>query len=1428
MTDDNSDDSGDKRRPDAPVPVRSPDGTINRAYLQTLHKIGFKLVPLRRDGTPAVRWTEIREGWRLWDAKYLSENYHLFHNVAAAVGPAPNEPPHYPRSNGSPTERHFVFNAVLDIDGEAVYEKLKAHIERWKQETYVTKTRKPWGYHVHFCTEKPLNDLRGNGYELKARNGLVTLPYSAHRSDPGFTYAHVGIESIAFWEQAKVDELLGLLNEFGLVETGAQIDYDDDGDGSTATATIMASYEGSLGGERLHAITGALYDVIKDYYLPNYRNDVTLVYTGVLYRRGVALDDARQIVRAICSLAGDSEADGRIATLEATYSSSRGAGRPKMAEIVKAVKGWDQEEAAKAQANDIVGQMIAAVRAYVPDPHIHTRADASPQQQSLPNPNQSGNGDPAGTGGPTSSSSSGDDDSGDIPPATKTMRDYLAEFCPELMPTLDRHVYNIITIDDKWARIVIADGNTRTIRLAKIVEKSSGRGDEKQVWHEIVAGDVIAECILTNIKRIEDPLYSEVRWQFGTISHDGKYRQYGPATLETLFQHMGADNLVHKRQVSWFESFSSLLDAYQRAGKVQVIREVKSPGFFIVNDDDSPSSGKAKKKVLLACKFDHHDPVREKLVAATEALDHLYQAHYTTELARKKLAHVVKLAVVAPLSFARRQLGVANLNAGFIPGLIMSGESEAGKTYGYGGLVLAINRLDSGEYIRPVRDSGTVARFTHFLSYSTFPIVFDEADYLTESRQQPNIVELIGLLKNAIDKTNSIHLTKNHERVVTYMMGLPILTMNGYAPSEDGLLRRYTVWEFTKNDRVRDTGLIECFNDDISSRLKDALGAIGDFRTQFILEEVNGRGNLDVLAKTKWHELGSIILQRMYEAAGVPYPAWLDEYTSSDHVRTREDVRNERVDGIISCLRKMVGEAWARHRSEFSSIAEDDGGSGIAVDTYTKLYLLLRHTTSLADFRYDLEKGVIITTSFIEALRRSGVERIGNLKQLAEYTGLNYERIRVNGEQRRYVVCGIRDLADFIDGRRGGGDGSGNNSSSGDHGGSGNGCARSSLVVGNGGSSSSIASSSDDLNDASKRPVPLASERELDEAVTQKRINLVMHVYRELARDAASGGVDEEELVTELCKTGSFLPPWYSKDADHATNTHAYRMNISRQYAIACVSAAVHKGLLERTADNDNKDNNNNNKHMLRTPAKNAAAITTITTTVSSASDDSTVTTTTTAPAPQQQKETFAPIEQLVTSPIIHFAPGYRRGEEIVAYGTAGSSQQHDEYHVIGVAFKDSTGERDGTVTWLCPYCPDRFTLYFYYRSHLKDLHHGRPFIGNPGEEAFISASNEFNRKNMKRVYGDTWQCTLCSRRGDRWYITDHDCPHFIATTARPSHSPQSLPLPLQQQQLQPVAPAPAGHHHSGAIGAAAGGASGQPGPRENSRDLPGASPHSA
>ncbi|MEP0826717.1 MAG: hypothetical protein HRF40_14665, partial [Nitrososphaera sp.] len=344
-------------------------------------------------------------------------------------------------------------------------------------------------------------------------------------------------------------------------------------------------------------------------------------------------------------------------------------------------------------------------------------------------------------------------------------------------------------------------------------------------------------------------------------------------------------------------------------------------------------------------------------------------------------------------------------------------------------------------------------------------------------------------------------------------------------------------------------------------------------------------------------------------------------------------------------------------------------------------------------------------------------------------------------------------------------------------------------------SNSSVASSSGEDSDASKRPVPLASEKELDDAVTQKRINLVMHVYRELARDAAGGEVDEEELVTELCKTGSFLPPWYSKGDDHATNTHAYRMNISRQYAIACVSAAVHKGLLERTvADNDN---NNSSKHMLRSPAKCAAAassasdgsIPVVTSTTTAAATTSATAAAPAAPTPQheqqqqQQNETFATVEQLVSPPTIHFAPGYREGEEIVAYGTAGSSgssgqqPQNEEYYVIGVEFKHSEDDDGGpTVLWLCPYCLDRFTLYFYYRSHIKDLHHGKPFIGNPAEEAFIDARRGFNEKNMKRAYSDTWECTLCSRRGDRWYIMDHDCPHFMTAVARPSHSPQLLP----------------------------------------------------
>lgn len=1093
----------------------------------------------------------------------------------------------------------------------------------------VTKTRKPWGYHIHFRAEDMHYDLRGDGYELKVCNGLVTLPFSSHRDDKNFVYTPAVAEGrdpfwdtpkVAFWNKEKVTELLNLLKEFGQVRVGA--DVGDDGKNDiTITTIINPSYTpGSIDGQTSYKIATALYEKIQKYYIRGHRNDVILVLVGVLYRRGVALNDAKQIIQIICSLAGDKEVESRIATLEGAYKKGKGAGRPKLSTIIKSVTGCSKYESGTI-ANNLVGELIQIIRREIPDPHINITI---PQRQSLggkPNPiSPPGGNKKGGDGG----DDDGDDDDNDS--LSPSSRDKLAKFCPKLIPTLDRYVYRIMTLKKTSAKIVIANNDEHVIRLAEIIEETTGYGDTKEVRHKLLDGDDFAKCIPTDIKRIIDPLYEEVRWQFNAVTRDGKHWRYGPAPLKTIFEQMGADNMIFRHQASWLDVLSILLEAYNEIGKVQTLYEVKSPGLYILRDHVGNTDGK-KKVFLLANKLDLHNPTKDELLAATKAIEHLYKEHFTTETTRMRLAHIIKLAVVSPLSFARRQLNAASYGTGFVPGLIMSGESESGKTYGYGGLLLTINRLDSNEYVRSVRDYATVPRLTYFLSYSTFPMIFDEADFLTELLQRPqqhqqsNISSLIGMLKNAIANIDTGRMNKNSERVIEFLTTVPILTLNGHAPSEDGTLRRYVVWEFTKNDRMRDKKLIDCFNRDMTDRWKDALGVIGDFRTQFILDEVNNKGNIDILTKTKWHELGTIILRKMYEMAGVPYPEWLDKYVDVDSqslTRTRDDVRNERIDDLISCARKTVSDAWAKHRSEFNYVA-----TGERENTRDKLQLLLEHTTALPDFRYDRERDrVLITSSFLKTAQRSGVDRVGNLKQLAEYLNLDHIRIRFNGENRWFVVCDRKRFADLIDGyidsddgyiNGGGNDSDNNDDDRHDNNNNNNNNNNDNGNINTPTTTTTVTVNINNTNTISKQSTPTPSspasesknelvtkqavvekkvmaETTLKEtaeeveaaavaaatAVIQHRIDLVTRAYQELISEGMNG-VEESELIGRLCDTKAFLPPWHLYDGNSIRKTR------SSLYVTSHIQVMGDKGLLEWVTDNST---GRRNVKILTTPVK--------------------------------------------------------------------------------------------------------------------------------------------------------------------------------------------------------------------------------------------------
>ena len=155
---------------------------IDNQIIYNLWNNGFKLVPLAANGNPIESWTPIYENsWPAWDQLMDKE----FVNVATCLGKS------HTKDNG----RALYLN-VIDIDSQEALDALGGEnfISIMKGKTFVTKTRKSFGYHVYWFSHEQLQSVKTSYFEIKTNKelGLCTLPPSTHRSDPTFQYQAVG------------------------------------------------------------------------------------------------------------------------------------------------------------------------------------------------------------------------------------------------------------------------------------------------------------------------------------------------------------------------------------------------------------------------------------------------------------------------------------------------------------------------------------------------------------------------------------------------------------------------------------------------------------------------------------------------------------------------------------------------------------------------------------------------------------------------------------------------------------------------------------------------------------------------------------------------------------------------------------------------------------------------------------------------------------------------------------------------------------------------------------------------------------------------------------------------------------------------------------------------------------------------------------
>ncbi len=353
--------------------------------LVELRKSGFKLVPLSENGTPAIdNWTPIYENPNYWNDKDFNDPSvcSKFHNIASTLGKT------HIKDQGQD-----LYLKVLDIDSEKAFtlvntpmSQLAGHVklvskfhsifvDSWnisekefseytilnvlKMFTFVTKTRKPWGYHIWWLSHNQNTTILKEDckidsvFEIFTDKHLCTLPPSTHRDDKKFNYSWVGrTDKILL-----CDDLYTIFVE--LFKDCLKDDYHENKNKENVNESEKVKNR-QLTNIKFYDLSPQTIQASVDYLLPYYiehdRNNFVLAFSGMTFYSHISEESAKQIIEKICDGSKDTEKKNRITTLKYTYKDGYAGqpitGAPTLADLIANLKDYDKQ-----LANDIVNNL---------------------------------------------------------------------------------------------------------------------------------------------------------------------------------------------------------------------------------------------------------------------------------------------------------------------------------------------------------------------------------------------------------------------------------------------------------------------------------------------------------------------------------------------------------------------------------------------------------------------------------------------------------------------------------------------------------------------------------------------------------------------------------------------------------------------------------------------------------------------------------------------------------------------------------------------------------------------------------------------------------------------------------------------------------------------------------------------------------------
>jgi hypothetical protein len=549
-----------------------------------------------------------------------------------------------------------------------------------------------------------------------------------------------------------------------------------------------------------------------------------------------------------------------------------------------------------------------------------------------------------------------------------------------------KHVGAIIR--DSPPQLVIANTDDKRVKIGNIkkIEKKNDQGEVEETFYKLQYTDTILDAIPESITIIKDPLEDSTKYEVELVSANGEVHRFGPLPFTDVIDKIEDTPLCFKPR-SLQSYLAPLLRAYIESGRVDHKTEIDREGFFYVD-------GK-----LQGSRVEIRPVTSAQAKQAVGFIETLKTEFYSKQRDTARLAHCLRLAVVAPFDFARRQMGVAG-NNNFIPRLDQYGWANTGKTYGYPKVILRIWRREVEDYLKGNGSVDTAARFIKQTGFSTFPLVLDEVDFTTNWEKDGRVQNYIAILKNQCSMTHPRDtLTKESEIVARPSLAFPILTHNSDRITEDGFVKRYVGFGYTPDDEISKTRE-EIFTKFLEEN-KDSHGVIGDFIAGYIV------AHQDSLTKS-WDEIAENTLKALYELANETAPAWL--WSKVEH-NALDDTKEIRVGQVKAALWDMINSAWAQNRSEIADPKTKDASGNWVNQTHTledKIDRLLSNNM-LPHIRLHKTEGYCLLSTFVEALKdKYHITRI-SMDQLASMCGWERKPVRLgdNGSSKTTKVIRV-------------------------------------------------------------------------------------------------------------------------------------------------------------------------------------------------------------------------------------------------------------------------------------------------------------------------------------------------------------------------------------------------------------------------------------